>query len=295
MAEGYTSSFDPVTGQRKETRFEYEPVQAQDTMPSQSISPAQMAEVYKYFFTQTKNPTQAVEAANDYIDAARQFKGRMLYQQAARENRLTPEFQARLAEDMFARNAKDLATVRKSFMPAKPQANQVRSLPGGGLAMVNPVTGATTVLREPAAPPQKPNQIRSGPGGSVVSINPLTGETKTLVNPGPQMDTIRETLPATEATPEIPASPAKQRGGEYFDWLIPDKKAQAYQPAMPAQGERTVTRKVPVSGATPAPALSEQAAKTAPPMPKSKAELKKGERYLTPRGEATWDGEKFVQ
>ena len=181
MAEGYTSSFDPVTGQRKETRFEYEPVQAQDTMPSQSISPAQMAEVYKYFFTQTKNPSQAVEAANDYIDAARQFKGRMLYQQMAREGRLTPENQAKIAEDMFARNAKDLATVRKSFMPPKPTPPRIMSVPGGGIVSIDPTTQGVKELRAPTTKPQAPI-IRSSNGGLFL-VDPVTQTAKPLTPP----------------------------------------------------------------------------------------------------------------
>jgi len=250
MAVGYTSSFDPVTGERKETRFQYEPTPAPPpNYGMSSMNPEAVRALYQ---------NSKIEDANKAMSAAIQFQGLRGYQEALKQGESAEKALTRYGPMMFYSKPSAIAPMMKATMPEK--VPQITPYQRESLDLQNRRLNQT-----PTMTPYQAEQIALR---KAAAAKP----------PEPKTMTIRETLEATPATPEIPAVEFKQRGSGIFDRLIPDRKAQAYQPAMPAQGERTVTRKVPVTGATPAPTLSEQAAKTAPPMPEV-GDIVKGYRF----------------
>ncbi len=134
---------------------------------------------------------------------------------------------------------------------------------------------------------------------------------KNKINPTDYQTSSTE-IPASEA---IPGTPAVPESGTLFGVPIPffHKNAVPAVPPTPAHYKETITRRIPIGGrlggeSLPAPeappeeipsdvqeGIPELPTLQLLPMPTSKSDLVKGRSYSTPRGIATWDGEKFVK
>lgn len=116
-------------------------------------------------------------------------------------------------------------------------------------------------------------KIHFGPNGEVLSASP-EGAISVLRTGNPRLgpsdyETVSEKIPESPGTPAIPAQPFQKRSLFGIDWLRKDIPETAAVPAMPAHGEQTITRRIPVNRS---PALSA----LPPATPESPSPFKEG-------------------
>lgn len=174
MAEVFTASTDPVTGQRREFRQEVAPPPPPDYGMG-SINPAAVAELYR---------TQKIADAEKAVSAAIQFQGLRGYQQALKSGEPAEKALARYGPMMFYSKPQALGPSVRAVTPPQINPNQAAAL---------------EFRKQQAALPPKPI-YRAGPGGSTVRINPQDDSVKTLV-PGAQPKRVLN--PAERADQEI--------------------------------------------------------------------------------------------
>ncbi len=265
MAEGRTASFDPVTGERRETVFQYEPAQPKpQDFGMSSINPQAVAEWYR---------TQKIEDADRAVSSAIQFQGLRGYQQALKSGESAEKALAKYGPMMFYSRPQAFGPSVRALTPKPPPT----------VPQITPYQKESLELqrqrlnRTPTMTPYQQEQVALRKQEIANRRPPASPLEKADIS------IAQEAYKA--AVDELQQLGERKEGG----MLGLGGNAKAYDAAVKARDEARAK----LEGATPK--LSEQAAKTATPMPRNKAELKRGERYLTPRGEATWDGEKFVQ
>jgi hypothetical protein len=201
------------------------------------------------------------EQALKYVEASIRMQGHRGYQKALQERIPTEKAIAKYGPMMFYQSPAAFAPSVKALTPPH-------------------IRPADTLAREKfdwmkAHPKSRPEDYETVtyPGTKSVEGSPATsGEVKTFFG----LDAFAKDKPPQPAIPGIEGTPSRTRRVLIAppSTNLTAQAAQAPPPTPPAQ----------------------KPASAAPsPMPKTKSELKSGQRYITPRGEATWDGEKFVK
>lgn len=182
MAIGTTESFDPETGERRQTQFEYTPVDPQDEMMRQAFERSQQAfypappqpqgptpywENPETYYPQQRGP-DPVAQAKAATAAAYKYIAMRGYQQDLKEGKSAADAFAKwgpmLVQDVsFAPAMKALTpTPQPTWMPANAATGQPGTWIAGGRALVPPMQGQETVI---APTGQNPGYIRDAKGG----------------------------------------------------------------------------------------------------------------------------------
>jgi len=226
MAEGTTSSFDPVTGLHNKSTFQYDKV----VPPRQgSMSNAQ---------------ANAIVQALAQVDPAKalvfgmQLKGRMGYERDIAAGMTEKEAMARNGANIFFSNA---SAALKSMTP-KPVD------PMDAIQLEIAKARRDEMLRKAAMPPKSnvpqewvgrdPSKFYIGPGGGVIHPEKSTEQT----------DTITEKIPEVlVGSPAVAGRPAMKKFGKWtgWDWTAKDDPGQISSPEIRPSPAMTITRKVP--------------------------------------------------
>lgn len=262
MAEGMTASIDPVTGERRETRFQYTPVPPADTTGMGGLNPEAVARLFQQ---------QRVDDAIKAVDAAIQFQGLRGYQQALKNGESAEKAMVRYGPMIFKRASEAFAPSVRALTPPVPKPDYKFVPPANGIPGHFAAQGQRPAfIPQSAMPPdltlQKPKvtEVAELPGTKVIQV---PGSKHYQVVPGEKAPVVSETTRQVPNKDFIPGS-----AGSPFITLT----------------NRTVRGMSPAKAASPQPS-------TPIALPADKSQLKRGQKYSTSRGEATWDGEKFVK
>lgn len=118
MAEAYTASYNPVTGERREFRQEVAPPPPPDYSMG-SINPAAVEALYR---------TQKIEDAEKAVAAAVQFQGLRGYQQALEKGEPAEKALARYGPMMFYSKPQSFAPSVRALTPPQINPNQEAAL-----------------------------------------------------------------------------------------------------------------------------------------------------------------------
>lgn len=165
---------------------------------------------------------QKVDDAEKAMAAAIQFQGLRGYQQALKSGEPAEKALTRYGPMMFYRRPQSFGPAMRALTPPKPERPILRSIPGGGLVDVDPVTRSVKTLREPTAT-AKPEKFSAVVGEDVMlrpTRLPMTGEQfKTFIQTAPpelRTNTVNEAIskmlqPPVTATNAPAAVPKTKR------------------------------------------------------------------------------------
>lgn len=262
-------SFDPATGERQSQTFDV------------PITPPATSELQMMEAIRQQINAMHFKNANDALNAAIRFQHMREAQRMREQGRTEEEILTRLGPGLFYQNMGALPSMVNQTRPVPPPAitniggiNVLRSGLRGERATAVP---QSAIAKEPFEPVTKIVD-----GEKVVKLSPNRWQ---LVNGDEPSPSVLRTIYKDEITDlkeDLETLPDNNKPDTVAQRTALQKQIAEFRAKRKALSDTSARQ-----SATPA---------VSPlPFPKSKSELVKGQTYATPRGVATWDGDKFVK